>query len=107
MLPSLAQAADAKAGKVKYNLYCVGCHSTTGKGDGPAASSLNPKPQDLTNVHYMNSLGDQYLFNIIKGGGSSVKKSPLMPAWGSTLSDKEIWNLVAYIRGLAQAVPAR
>ncbi len=99
----LAQTkGDAKAGKAKYDTLCVGCHGATGKGDGPAAAALNPKPQDHTNGKYMNTLTDQYLFDMIKAGGPSVKKSPLMPPWGGTLSDQDIWNLLAYIRSLAR-----
>ena len=98
-----AQAkGDAKAGKAKYDSLCGGCHGTGGKGDGPAAGGLNPKPQDHTNGKHMNTLTDQYLFNIIKNGGVGVKKSPLMPAWGNTLKDDDVWNLTAYIRSLAK-----
>lgn len=28
--------------------YCAPCHGTSGKGDGPAAAALNPKPANLT-----------------------------------------------------------
>ena len=93
---------DAKAGKAKYDSLCGGCHGTSGKGDGPAAGGLNPKPQDHTNGKHMNTLTDQYLFDIIKNGGVGVKKSPLMPAWGNTLKDDDVWNLTAYIRSLAK-----
>ncbi|MBI2173660.1 MAG: cytochrome c [Candidatus Omnitrophica bacterium] len=93
---------DAKAGKAKYDQLCAGCHGTSGKGDGPAAGGLNPKPQDHTNGKYMNTLTDQYLFDIIKNGGVGIKKSPLMPAWGNQLKEPDIWNLVAYIRSLAK-----
>jgi len=105
LVPSLglAQAkGDAKAGKAKYDSLCGGCHGTTGKGDGPASGGLNPKPQDHTNGKYMNTLSDKYLFDFIKGGGAGMKKSPLMPAWGNTLKDDDIRNLVAHIRSLAQ-----
>lgn len=99
----LAQTkGDPKAGKAKYDSLCGGCHGTSGKGDGPAAGGLNPKPQDHTNGKYMNTLGDPYLFDIIKNGGAGVKKSPLMPAWGNTLKDDDVRNLVAYIRTLAK-----
>ena len=97
-----AEKADPKAGKAKYDSLCGGCHGTSGKGDGPAATGLNPKPQDHTNGKYMNSQTDKTLFDIIKGGGAGLKKSPLMPAWGNTLKDEDIWNLIAYIRSLAQ-----
>jgi len=99
----LAQTkGDAKGGKAKYDSLCGGCHGSSGKGDGPAAGGLNPKPQDHTSGKHMNSLTDKYLFDIIKGGGVGVKKSPLMPAWGNTLKDEDIWNLSAYIRSLAK-----
>jgi len=39
---------------------------------------------------------------IVKDGGTGVKKSPLMPAWGKTLKDQEISNVISYIRSLAK-----
>jgi mono/diheme cytochrome c family protein len=93
---------DANAGKAKYESLCAGCHGKTGKGDGPAAASLNPKPQDHSDGKVMNSLSDQYLTDIIKNGGAAVKKSPLMPAWGKTLKDQEISDVTVYIRSLAK-----
>mgnify|MGYP003576177778 CR=1 FL=1 len=92
---------DAKAGKAKYDASCVGCHGKTGKGDGPAAAALNPKPQDHTDGKMMNALSDKYLFDIIKDGGAAVKKAAIMPASGKKLNDQEIWDIVAYIRSLA------
>ncbi len=92
---------DAKAGKVKYDANCVGCHGATGKGDGPAAAALNPKPQDHTNGKVMNALSDKYLFDIIKNGGAAMKKAPFMPASKKKLTDQEIWDVVAYIRSIA------
>jgi mono/diheme cytochrome c family protein len=98
----LAQSkGDANAGKTKYESLCAGCHGKTGKGDGPAAASLNPKPQDHTDGKTMNALTDKYLADIVKDGGAGVKKSPLMPAWGKTMKDQEIADVVAYIRSLA------
>ena len=93
---------DAKAGKAKYDANCVGCHGAGGKGDGPAAVALNPKPGDFTNGKAMKSLSDKFLFDIIKNGGASQKKSPIMPANGKKLNDKDISDIVAYIRSLAK-----
>ncbi|MBI1996281.1 MAG: cytochrome c [Deltaproteobacteria bacterium] len=93
---------DAKAGKLKYDANCVGCHGATGKGDGAAAAALNPKPQDHTNGKAMKALSDKYLFDIIKDGGASQKKSPIMPGSGKKFSDQEVWDIVAYIRSLAK-----
>jgi mono/diheme cytochrome c family protein len=94
---------DARAGKKTYEQLCASCHGPEGKGDGPAAAALNPRPKDLSDDGYAGKLSDRYLFEVIKGGGPKVKKSPLMPAWGHTLKDQEIWNLVAYLRSIAAA----
>ena len=96
-----AQKGDPKAGKARYEMLCASCHGTSGKGDGPAAASLTPRPRDHSDGKYMNSLTDKYLFDIIKGGGAGAGKSPLMPPWGGQLQDRDIENLVAYIRSLA------
>lgn len=96
-----AEKGDPKAGKARYDLLCGSCHGTSGKGDGPAAAALTPKPRDHSDGKYMNTLTDKYVFDIIKGGGASAGKSPLMPPWAGQLSDQDIRNLVAYIRSLA------
>jgi mono/diheme cytochrome c family protein len=49
----------------------------------------------------MNPLTNDHLFQVVKQGGASVGKSPLMTPWGGTLSDPQIWDVVAYVRTLA------
>ncbi|MDA0999080.1 MAG: cytochrome c [bacterium] len=97
-----ADAADAAAGKAKYQQFCAACHGLTGKGDGPAAGSLNPKPRDHTDKAYMKTLSDEQLFKITKLGGPAVGKAPTMPPWGGALQDADIRNVIAYIRSLAK-----
>jgi len=100
-LASAQTKGDPKAGKTKYDANCTGCHGATGKGDGVAAAALNPKPQDHTDGKMMNALSDKYLFDIIKDGGAAVKKSKIMPVASKKLNDQDIWDIVAYIRSLA------
>lgn len=92
---------DQTEGRKLYLTYCSSCHGDKGKGDGPAASSLPVKPADHTNGAVMNQLSDKFLAEIISKGGSAVGKSALMPAWGSQLKDKQLRDVVAYIRGIA------
>jgi hypothetical protein len=47
----------------------------------------------------MNPLTDDYLFKVIKFGGASVGKSPMMAPLG--LSDQKIHNVIAFVRTLA------
>jgi len=97
-----ASGADVTKGKATYDQYCAGCHGPSGKGDSPAAAAMNPKPRDLSDKTYAAILKDQYLLQIIKGGGAAVKKSSLMPAMGNTLKEDQIKDVVAYIRSLAK-----
>lgn len=91
-----AHAADAAAGKAKYDAICASCHGAVGKGDGPAAVALNPKPADLS----MTTLDLAGVINIVKNGGPAVGKSPIMAGFGGTLSDAEIENVATYVKTL-------
>jgi len=88
-------------GKKLYTNFCSACHGDTGKGDGPSGSALPARPADHTNGAVMNQLNDKSLVDVITKGGSAVGKSSFMPAWGSSFNDKQIRDMVAYIRGLA------
>jgi cytochrome c553 len=103
LLPGLALAqGSADKGKSLFSALCTSCHGQTGKGDGPAASALNPKPRDLTDKAYTAALKDQYLFDLIQKGGAAVGKSPLMPPLGSQLKEGDIRDVIAYLRSLAK-----
>jgi cytochrome c oxidase cbb3-type subunit 3 len=95
-----AHAADAEQGKKLYGQFCASCHGQSGKGDGAAAAALNPKPRDHTNKEYMSKMSDDEMLKVIKNGGASVGKSPLMPPWGGALKDDQIQDVIAYIRTL-------
>jgi mono/diheme cytochrome c family protein len=96
----VAHAADAEQGKKLYGQFCASCHGQSGKGDGPAAAALNPKPRDHTNKEYMSKMSDDDLLKVIKDGGASIGKSPLMPPWGASLKDDQIQDVIAYVRTL-------
>jgi mono/diheme cytochrome c family protein len=75
-------ASDAPA---MFKSYCAPCHGVSGKGDGPAAAALNPKPADLTQ------------FAKRRGGTFSAKDfedklngMAMAPAHGS--SDMPVWG---------------
>lgn len=93
---------DAAEGQALYQTYCASCHGPKGEGDGPVAAALNPKPAKHSDGSYMNQLSNEHLFKVIKEGGVSVGKSPMMAPWGGTLSDEQIADLVAFVRSLAK-----
>ncbi len=92
--------AEPKAPE-KFTTLCAPCHGPAGRGDGPAAAALNPKPRNFTNGTYMNARTDVQLINVIKEGGAAVGLSSFMPTWAGQLSDEEVMETVAYIRLLA------
>jgi len=98
LLADAAGKGDPAKGREKYNQICASCHGPLGKGDGPAAAALDPKPRDLSDAKYVSTISDEQIFKTVKEGGAAVGKSPLMPAWGGVLSDNDIWNVIAYLR---------
>lgn len=101
-LAMAAEKGDLAKGRAAYATYCATCHGDAGKGDGPGAAALNPKPRDLTDRAYMVKLNDQYLSDIVSKGGVALGKSPLMPPWGTALKPEDIRNVIAYVRSLSK-----
>lgn len=85
-----------------YQWYCAQCHGIEGKGNGVNAKFLTVPPRDHTKAEYLETRTDEQFFEAIKFGGLSVGRAPCMPAWGNTLNDSTIYELVRYIRELCQ-----
>ena len=82
---AVAGAADIPAAAVTeadqvWNTRCALCHGAAGKGDGPAAGPLNPKPRDMTDKKWQASVDDAHIELVIVKGGTAVKLSPMMAA---------------------------
>lgn len=78
-------------GKGIYTVQCVSCHGAEGKGNGPAASSFNPRPRNFTAEKFENGGAPAQLFDTL---GKGLRK---MPAF-SSLSLRDRWAVVHYIR---------
>lgn len=78
---------------------CAMCHGSSGKGDGPTAMTLNPKPRDFTNRDWQKATSDAQLKTVILKGGSAIAKSPLMPPNPDLESKPEVVSaLVVLVR---------
>jgi mono/diheme cytochrome c family protein len=93
---------EARMGKVTFTYYCQTCHGETGAGDGFNAFNLDPHPRDLSAPDFQKKKSDADLADAIRRGGSGVGLSALMPPWGHTLSDRQIGELVLYVRTLSK-----
>lgn len=83
----------AAVGQALYDARCVSCHGDRGRGDGPQSPGMAPPPTDFV---ARTPPTDGYLFWRIREGAAPPGSQ--MPAYGSTLSDGEIWELVSYLR---------
>ena len=98
---------DPAHGRALYTMYCTPCHGMDGKGDGQMAKQLEPKPRNHTDGKGtrpgdgMNDRTDQQLYNAITKGGQGISKSVNMPAWGHIISEKGRWDIVSYLRTIA------
>ncbi len=89
--------ASVDRGKVIYKEYCAQCHGFTGKGDGPAASGLEPKPAIHANIPF-DKVPTDYLYNVINHGGAAMGKSPNMPYWNLTIGQQGVADVMAYLK---------
>lgn len=87
---------DAEAGKAPYQQQCGSCHGNSGKGDGPASRAFNPPPSDLTR----DELTAERMFLATRDGGMAVGLAATMPAFGRSMNEQTIHDVVAYLKTL-------
>ncbi len=85
-----------KRGEEIYMQQCKACHGESGRGDGPAAKGLDPKPSDLSFIMKRHIATDEYLFWTISEGGKPIGSA--MPAYKDILSEKDRWAVILYLR---------
>jgi len=98
--PLADNPAAIASGNEAYIALCSQCHGEDGRGEGPDAAGLNPPPGDFTNPERMQESTDGYLLWRISEGGDFEPYNSLMTAWGTLLSEQEIWELISYLRTL-------
>jgi putative heme-binding domain-containing protein len=81
----------AKAGEYEFRINCALCHGLGAHGGG--------RGPDLTSAHKKHTHSDQEMFQVISNGIPGTA----MPANGTNgqgvgMTDKEIWQIITYIR---------
>ncbi|MGC9452253.1 MAG: c-type cytochrome [Oceanipulchritudo sp.] len=94
-LVSLTGYADDSGAQATWDKHCKKCHASDGSADTPLGKKLEIK--DYTDPASLAELSDEDLFNMTKDGVEGTK----MPGFGKKLSDDEIKELVALMRGMS------
>jgi len=81
-------------GKELFVGACLPCHGPAGRGDGPAAATLERKPGNLSDPKLWQQ-SDGALFWKISEGNSP------MPSFQEGFSEEQRWQIVNYVRTLA------
>jgi mono/diheme cytochrome c family protein len=100
----VSDAALVERGRALYQTHCASCHGADLAGQPNwkerLPSGLLPAPPHDTSGHTWHH-PDALLFKIVKDGGASVLlpgEASGMPAYGSFLSDEDIWAMLSYIK---------
>jgi len=94
MLLLLTTPASAQGGGEKvYKARCASCHGPDGGGATPAGKAT--KARDFCSEDVKKESDDDWTAIIVKGKNK-------MPAYDKKMTDAEIKDVVAYIRGLCK-----
>lgn len=94
-LGAVASAARPD-GAGAYVRYCASCHGVAGRGDGPAAPALTPRPTDLTQLTRRNGGVFPFYATVRSIDGRDVVRahgSSAMPVWGERFDPQPSWSL--------------
>lgn len=91
VMPDFGGEASPENGARLFASNCAGCHGAAGRGDGPAASTLYPRPANLTN----ESMSRARVGEISWRGRAGTS----MPAWRD-FPVSSLRDLAAFVAGL-------
>ncbi len=92
---------EQEQGKRIFYQQCVWCHADSTPSGPSNRSNLTPIPHLMNDGEALNKMKDIEIIRIIAEGGRRVGRSAMMPPYGETLSMDEIYDLLAYIRVIA------
>jgi len=83
-----------KNGKSVYEgaAGCVACHGASGRGDGPVAFALNPRPRDFTREPFKQGDSVEQVFATLTTGLAGTK----MPGFPQ-IKEPDRWALAYYV----------
>jgi mono/diheme cytochrome c family protein len=96
-VPTKPARGNPEEGKLIFEDRCASCHGLQGRGDGPRAPFLSPRPASLVSAG-TSAKSDADLLTVITNG----KPRTAMPAWKDLLTEEQRLDVLAYIRTLVR-----
>jgi mono/diheme cytochrome c family protein len=101
---------NIREGRTLYRQHCASCHGARLEGQpnwrSPGPQGVLPAPPHDASGHTWHH-GNRLLFDYTKLGGKALMEArgisgieSGMPGFGNVMSDKEIWDVLAYIRSI-------
>jgi mono/diheme cytochrome c family protein len=102
--PVPSHAESIHHGEEIFLQRCTGCHGRKEDGKGPNSLDISPRPRNLRNSAFVNSVTDHRLFDSILYG----VQGSAMPAWiDYGLTQNDVGDVINFIRSINQASPPR
>ena len=102
--PVAPTAASIAAGRALYGKNCRHCHGLKGLGDGPLAPK-NPRPASLIDDTWDHGSSDGEIFAVIWNGAPAADSE--MKGMKGTLTEKDVWSIVNYLRSIGPKTAPR
>ena len=84
-------------GETIFLARCTGCHGKKADGHGPNSPDISPRPRNLRNFAFINSVSDHRLFESITYGVEGTA----MPSWlDYGLQQNDVGDILNYIHSL-------
>ena len=95
-------AADLERGAEIFAVNCASCHGPAGWPDpeSPLVKGLGVVPADFSDALFNSREGEGEWTLVVTHGGPALGFSEVMPAFGATLSEADVENVLAYIKTL-------
>ena len=103
---SVARRYAIQRGERIYQRLCYHCHGRQGLGDNnPYMTSIGHAPADHSDLRNMQQLSDAEFLAAIRDGVKDERGWLTMPPWSSVLTEREMRDVIAYVRRLPLALP--
>ncbi len=97
--PVVMSAESVDRGEKMFVQRCSGCHGRKADGKGPNSLDILPRPRNLQNTAFVDSINDKRLFESVLYGIQGTA----MPSWiDYGLTNQDVGDLVNYIRKINQ-----